>query len=172
MTTKQSGSPALPPEAVLVRQLRERPSALTRKMSLSTAMERLAEVSEDGVGFSDGNWRNIETGRKIAQDWELVLIALVVGATPSQLEEVGRDSAASLLRQEIDKRAQVELAATRFDLNDIPQETKQKLLRQLAEIDRLPGATEQDRVQMREVLFNQLNALLDMHAATLKLRSR
>ncbi|MBB4915061.1 hypothetical protein [Streptosporangium saharense] len=168
MATRGSGS-SLPLEAVLIRTLRERPSALARKMSLATALERLAEVSDDGVGFSDGTWRNIEHGRKIADDWELVLMALVVGATPAQLKEVGRQSAAELLSREINKRAEVELTTADLDLDDIPDETKQKLLRQLAEISRLPGATEQDRAEMRAVLFGQLNTLLDLHAAQLRL---
>lgn len=172
MATRKSAPPALPPEAILIRQWRERPAALSRKMSLSTAMKRLREVAPDGYGFSDGNLRNIEAGRKIAEDWELVLIGLAFYGTPEQLAETGRTSAAELLRKEIDARAKTELAVTNVSLDDIPTETKQKLLRQLAEIDSLPGATEQERKEMREVLFSQLNALLDMHATTLRFRSR
>ncbi|GAA0918743.1 hypothetical protein [Nonomuraea longicatena] len=172
MAPNKSASPALPPEASLIRQLRERPAALSRKMSLSNAMKRLAEIAPDGYGFSDGTWRNIEAGRKIAEDWELVLIGLVLYATPEQVAATGRATAAELLRKEIDARAKTELAASKVSLDDIPAGTKQKLLRQLAEIDNVPGATEKDRQELREVLFGQIDALMDMHAATLRLRAR
>lgn len=93
--------PQAPPEAELITRLRE---AKVPPLSMREAARR--------AGFSVATWTQNEQGhRKVgpgmiipirATDEKLARMALVVGATPGQLEETGRHSAAVMLRKLID----------------------------------------------------------------------
>lgn len=93
--------PQPPPEARLITELRE---AKVPLLSMREAARR--------AGFSVATWTQNEQGyRKVARgliipiratDEKLARMALVVGATPGQLGEAGRDEAAVILKKLID----------------------------------------------------------------------
>lgn len=86
-----------PPEAELIERVRQ---ALTPKLSVSKAAKM--------AGISEGRWRQIAKGyQQATKDTRipvsapaetLARMALTVGATPEQLEEIGREDAARLMR--------------------------------------------------------------------------
>lgn len=91
-------TPQAPPEARLIARLREE---MVPPVSMREAARR--------AGFSVATWSQNEQGyRKVtslvtvpitATDEKLARMALVVGATPAQLRETGRDGAARMLQK-------------------------------------------------------------------------
>lgn len=94
-------TPQAPPEARLIARLRREK---VPPLSMREAARR--------AGFSVATWTQNEQGyRKVtalltipitATDEKLARMALVVGATPAQLREAGRDGAARMLQKLID----------------------------------------------------------------------
>jgi hypothetical protein len=94
-------TPEPPPEARLIARLRRE---MVPPVSLREAARR--------AGFSVATWTHNEQGwRKVtpamiipitATDDKLARMALVVGATPEQLREAGRDEAGRMLQKLID----------------------------------------------------------------------
>lgn len=110
---------APPPEAVVIRRAR-----LAKGMTVDAAAAKLSEML--GAKFSTSRWSQIETGyrsagdRRIPQsapDGRLAQMAMIVGASPDQLREAGRSEAAEILLEK---------------------------LRQLAELDKQPGESEDE----------------------------
>ena len=96
-----TATPTAPPEARLIARLRKE---MVPPVSMREAARR--------AGFSVATWTQNEKGyRKVtnriiipitATDEKLALMGRVVGATPGQLRETGRDGAATMLQRLID----------------------------------------------------------------------
>ena len=96
-----TASPKAPPEARLIRRLRE---AFMPPLSMREAARR--------AGFSVATWTQNENGYRkvtpvfgipiVATDEKLARMAQVVGATPQQLRDTGRHGAAKMLQKLID----------------------------------------------------------------------
>lgn len=125
-------TPQPPPEAQLITELRE---AIVPPLSMREAARR--------AGFSVATWTQAEQGyRKItaglsipirATDEKLARMGLVVGATPAQLAERGRDGAARMLEALIaagpDPTAQ--LIADVRNARDLTERQKLQLIRMI-----------------------------------------
>lgn len=113
----QTGTPAAPPEARLIRLARE-----ASGMTAQDAAE--ATKAHDGKGVSAAYWRDVERGsggrrgQRVptrASARALAAMASVVGIQPPQLSEAGREDAARVLG-EIQRREPVlRLAPERLD---------------------------------------------------------
>src|ERR1700759_5159595 len=100
--------PPPPPEAQLIARLREEKVPV---LSMREAARRAAQIAPGGK-FSVALWTQNEQGsRKVgpgiripvrATDEKLAYMALVVGATPEQLETAGRSGSAVMLKKLIE----------------------------------------------------------------------
>ncbi|GAA3144493.1 hypothetical protein GCM10010466_39500 [Planomonospora alba] len=148
----------LPPEAVLVNNVRTRAGSIAKELTIREATRRIAAMAPEGA-FSEGTWRNIENGRTRASDKQLVLIGLVLGIEPDQLADAGRDEAARLLREEIERRATRDPV-----LAGVSELTSERvvmaLLRKLDDIRSSPEFSEPDKREMEKTLLADVMARL------------
>lgn len=116
---------APPPEAELIERLRK---ALSPRLSVSRAAK--------AAGISEGRWRQIAKGyQQATPDLRLPVrapadtlarMARVVGATPDQLEQVGRDDAAAVLNN--NPTAREELLLSELDIDVLLAEIRRRVL--------------------------------------------
>ncbi|MEQ4724732.1 hypothetical protein [Nonomuraea sp. B19D2] len=104
--------------------------------------------------FSDRSWSAYEQGRRAIPDREYVLMALVVGATPDDLKAVGRDKAAELLAQELDRRRAPALSSA-------SDRTIKRIERAIAQIQAMPFSQD-TRDGMVAALMQHVENLLDL----------
>ncbi|MEV0617620.1 hypothetical protein AB0I81_30165 [Nonomuraea sp. NPDC050404] len=104
--------------------------------------------------FTDRTWSAYEQGKRAIPDREYVLMALVVGAAPDDVKAAGRDKAAELLTQELDRRR----APTPSGAS---ARTIARIERAIAQIQATPFSQD-TRDGMIEVLMQQVDALLDL----------
>jgi hypothetical protein len=83
-------------------------------------------------------------------------MAMVVGATPEELDEAGRPDAAQLLRQEIRRRAAADPALAGVDQDATPEAILQIVVRGLEEIRGMPGLTEGQRRALEQSLIQSV----------------
>ncbi|GGK90733.1 hypothetical protein Ppa06_57600 [Planomonospora parontospora subsp. parontospora] len=156
MSPVRRDTPSPPPEAVLITRLRRREGSISKEMAIREANRRAAAISPENA-FSEGTWRNIESGRTEASDKQLALMALVVGATPEQLEEAGRPAAAQLLRAEAERRVAADPVLA--ELDDLtPERVVMDLLQKVQDIRRSAEWTEGDKEQMIRKLLARVMA--------------
>lgn len=144
----QTSQTPLPADAALIQRLRT-DRGLDGPLSVARCAELLGTFTSRP--FSDRTWAAYEQGKRPIPDRELVLMALVVGATPEQLAAVGRDSAAELLRKERDRRT-----------SPAGARAVERIEAAIAQIEALPFS-EETKAGMVEVLLQQVDALLDFH---------
>lgn len=149
-TTHQDAT--LPADAALIQRLRT-DRGLEGPLSITRCAEMLAAFTSKP--FSDRTWSAYEQGRRLIPDRELVLMALVVGATPEDLKAAGRDRASELLREELDRRS-----------SPAGQRAAERIEAAVAQIRALPFS-EETKAEMIDVLLQQVDALLDLHAKQL-----
>src|SRR5690606_27072799 len=144
----------LPADAALIQRLRT-DRGLDGPLSVARCAELLGTFTSRP--FSDPTWAAYEQGQRPIPDRELVLMALVVGATPEQLAAVGRDSAAELLSKERDRRT-----------SPAGARAVERIEAAIAQIEALPFS-EETKAGMVEVLLQQVDALLDLHSKQLNI---
>lgn len=165
-----AGPSGPPPEAELIRERRE---AMIPRLSHRKAAERAAALGK--TTFSTATWQKIETGQYSGGKDRIVLMAMVVGVTPDELEETGRPDAARLLRREIERRAAEEplLQEVALEREDTSEAVMQLLLKGLEEIRREPRLKPaQKRELERQLIRSQLahlEAQLDQMRTTLEI---
>jgi len=139
---KQKGpqvtTPPAPPEAQLIRRLRE---GMVPTVSMREAARQ--------AGFSVATWTQIEQGyRKVTSALTIPItgtaekvarMGLVVGATPGQLREAGRDDAAAILQKLIDAGPdpKSQLAETIRHSRDFSERQKRALIELVMRDDQL-----------------------------------
>lgn len=146
----------VPPEAALINR-RRTDRGLEGPLSIAKCADMLDRYTSRP--FSDRTWSSYEQGKTPIPDRELVLMALVVGATPEELGETNRHEAAELLRQELANRD-----AT---ADDIPAGVSQRIHEAIQDIREMPGLTDQQRSAMINLLLEKVNTLLDQHRTQL-----
>lgn len=149
------------PEAVLIRDRRQRVGMAEPALSLRAAARAFAEVA--GFEISVSQWTHIEKGeiRGPIKDFYIAYMAYVVGVSSAELEEVGRSDAAQLLRDIIAKRTTDDDALAGLGLDLTPENVQRSLQERLREIRTLPGVTEQERTRMEHFLLQQIGLTLD-----------
>lgn len=148
--------PGPPAEARLIRERRE---SMVPRMSVRRAATLAARSS--GETFAEATWRKIETGTYEGPADRIVLMALVVGITPDELDEAGRPDAAQLLRQEIRRRAGAEPALSGVDPDATPEKVIQMIFRALEQIREAPSLTEDQKRKLEASLIVSVKANLD-----------
>ncbi|QFY09593.1 hypothetical protein GBF35_25690 [Nonomuraea phyllanthi] len=143
---------SLPADAALIQRLRTN-RGLDGPLTVAKCTEMLGTFT--ARPFSDRSWSAYEQGKRAIPDREYVLMALVVGATPEDVQAAGRDEAAKLLSQELDRRRTPELSGA-------SARTVERVEAAIARIRELPFS-EETQTQMIEVLLRQVDALLDLH---------
>ncbi|MEV4749011.1 hypothetical protein AB0K21_21755 [Streptosporangium sp. NPDC049248] len=152
MTPSQRNT-ATPPEAVVIlRRRTER--GLEGPLSFARCVEMLKTFTDKP--FTDRTWANYEQGKSHIPDRELVLMALVVGALPEELQETGRADAAAILRQEIEQRR----APT---LTGASRRTVERLERAIEQINTLAILNEDQRKELVALLLEKVDTTLDQH---------
>jgi transcriptional regulator with XRE-family HTH domain len=154
-------SPHLSPDAALIQRLRT-DRGLEGPLSVARCAEMLGTYTTKP--FTDRSWSAYEQGKRAIPDREYVLMALVVGATPEDVKEAGRESASQLLRQEIDRRRSPTVSGA-------SRTTTERIDQAIAEIQALPFSPE-TREGMVAVLLQQVNALLDLHKQQVQIMRR
>lgn len=129
-------TPEPPPEARLITQLRE---AMIPPLSMREAARR-AGISPALWTQNENGWRKVAPGITVpirARPDKLALMAMVVQATPEQLETAGRKDAAVILRKYLDAGpdASAQIAEVVRQSRDFTDQQKQALI-QLIERDR------------------------------------
>lgn len=145
------GTESLPPEIALIREKR---SLAVPRMS----HKRAAELAEQhgGGSFSSSTWGKIEKGDYTPPADRLVIMALVVGVTATELDEAGRPDVARLLREEIRRRAQADPAMAEVDPASTPEAILQMVVHGLEEIRALPGLTDEQKKGLEESLIRNV----------------
>ncbi|MEU8195289.1 hypothetical protein AB0C10_16060 [Microbispora amethystogenes] len=113
--------------------------------------------------FTDRTWSNYEQAKTWIPDRELVLMALVVGATPDELAAAGRAEAASMLRNELTHHAGTSAHA------DFPDETVALMQRVDRDIDEMPNLSPDQKDRMKKVFRDKLNAVAELTREQLKI---
>ncbi|WP_433235364.1 hypothetical protein ACQPYK_25215 [Streptosporangium sp. CA-135522] len=106
--------------------------------------------------FTDRTWANYEQGKSHIPDRELVLMALVVGASPEEIREAGRANAAAILRQETEQRHSLSMSRA-------SRRTAQRLEKAIDQINALSLPDEQ-RKALVDLLLEKVDTLLDQHS--------
>ncbi len=153
--TNRGGTP--PPDAALI-QRRRTNRGLDGPLSIARCAEMLREYTAHT--FTDRTWANYEQGKTPIPDRALVLMSLVVGATPEELDSVGRQEAGAMLASEL---------ATRSSDSMLPRETQQRLEQAIRDIQEMPGLGDEQRQKMVELLLEKVHTLLDQHRAQVEI---
>ncbi|MFI6497124.1 hypothetical protein [Nonomuraea typhae] len=153
---------------------RNSPGGLKRRISTRAAAARAKELAGDAL--SEPTWRRIESGEKIPEDRELVLMAAAINdlanealITPDDLSKRDRPLAAELFRTWIRERTKADPALTGIDPDVTPEHVQQKLQAMLQEIRTLKGVPQDQRSQMEAILLSQITTTLDAYAAQLRI---
>ncbi|WP_336214736.1 hypothetical protein [Nonomuraea sp. LPB2021202275-12-8] len=150
--------PHRPADAGLLFRLRTRQDELLPEISLKAVADRIAKTA--GYNFYPNKLRRIESGEARASDLDYAWVAWAVGASVSQVEEVGRPEAARLLREIIAKHSATDAPRASLDPSITPQHIQDELQEKLREIRSLPGITDEERTNMEETLLQHLELVL------------
>ncbi|MFB4284906.1 hypothetical protein ACBJ59_57230 [Nonomuraea sp. MTCD27] len=153
---------------------RNTPGGLKRRISTRAAAARAKELA--GNALSEPTWRRIESGEKIPEDRELVLMAAAINdladeplVTPDDLHERGRPAAAELFREWIRDRTKADPALIGIDADVTPEHVQQKLQTMLRQIRSLKGVPQEQRSQIEAIMLAQIEATLDATNAQLRI---
>jgi hypothetical protein len=127
-------------------------------MSFKAVADKIAQAA--GYNFYPNKVRRIESGESKASDLDYAWVAWGVGASVSQVEEVGRPEAARLLREIIDKHSATDAKRPGLDLSITPDQFQAELREKLREIRTMPGISDEDRARMEETLLQHLDLVL------------
>ncbi|MEV1167402.1 hypothetical protein [Nonomuraea sp. NPDC049784] len=164
--------PQRPADAELLHRLRTRQDELLPEVSLKSVADRIAQTA--AYNFYPNKLRRIESGETRASDLDYAWVAWAVGATVSQVEEVGRPEAARLLREIIARQTPKDTVLSSVLHPDVTAEDVEKHLRErLAEIRAEKRFTPEERASMEEFLIAQIELLLQSVGRQIEmLRSR
>lgn len=157
MPSTGRGGKELPPDAALIHR-RRTDRGLDGPLSLARCAELLKNYTAQP--FTDRTWANYEQGRTPIPAHAFVLMALVVGATPEEVEATGRHDAAAMLTSEM---------AARDSGSVLPKETQQRLERAIRDIQEMSGLDESQRQKMIELLLEKVDTLIDQHRAQVEI---
>lgn len=144
---------ALSPDAALI-QRRRIDRGLEGPLTVTRCAEMLATYTTKP--FSDRTWSAYEQGKRNIPDRELVLMALVVGASPEELQEAGRPEAAATLRQETERRHSPTTSGA-------SKRTTERLEKAIQQINALPLPDEQ-REALVALLLEKVDTLVEQHS--------
>ncbi|MER7365973.1 hypothetical protein [Nonomuraea wenchangensis] len=150
--------PHRPAEVELLHRLRTRQDELLPEIPLKAVAEKIAQTA--GYNFYTNKVRRIESGETTASDLDYAWFAWAVGASVSQVEQVGRPEAARLLREIIAKNSATETKRASLDLSITPDRFQAELREKLREIRTMPGISDEDRDRMEETLLQHLDLVL------------
>lgn len=149
--------PIAPPEAALIA---ERRKEHLPRMSMRGAVAAAGELD---VKMSEAGWRSIETGRYEAPADKLAIMAMVVGVTPDELDDIGRDfsrsnatQAAALLRAYLRRRAASEPALADVHPDSAPEVVLQMLLEGIDAIRRADVLSDDQKLSLERSLINSV----------------
>lgn len=153
---------------------RNTPGGLKRRISTRAAAARAKELAGDAL--SEPTWRRIESGEKIPEERELVLMAAAINdlanepvIAPDDLQERGRPAAAKLFRDWIRERTKADPALAAIDADVTPEHVQQKLQGMLSKIRTWKGVPSDQRRQIEAIMLAQLEATLDATDAQLRI---
>ncbi|MFG1966902.1 hypothetical protein [Nonomuraea sp. NPDC049028] len=153
---------------------RNTPGGLKRRISTRAAAARAKKLTGDAL--SEPTWRRIESGEKIPEDRELVLMAAAINdlanepvITPDDLQERSRPAAAELFREWIRERTKADPALAAIDADVTPEHVQQKLQTMLLQIRNLKGVPHDQRGQIEAIMLAQIEATLDATNAQLRI---
>ncbi|MEV0821896.1 hypothetical protein [Nonomuraea rubra] len=153
---------------------RNNPGGLKKRISTRAAAARAKELAGDAL--SEPTWRRIESGEKVPEDRELVLMAAAITdlaheatITPDDLYERGRPGAAALFRDWIRERTKTDPALAAIDADVTPEHVQQKLQAMLQQIRGLKGVPGDQRRQIETIMLAQIEATLNATEAQLRI---
>jgi hypothetical protein len=153
---------------------RNTPGGLKRRISTRAAAAHAKELAGDAL--SEPTWRRIESGEKIPEDRELVLMAAAINdlanepiITPDDLQQRERPAAAELFREWIRERTKADPALAAIDADVTPEHVQQKLQGMLLQIRNLKGVPRDQRGQIEAIMLAQIEATLDATSAQLRI---
>ncbi|QBI53485.1 hypothetical protein [Streptomonospora litoralis] len=147
--------PDQPPEARLIRERRE-----AMLISPETLSRRIHEAGYDR-GVSGRRLREIEEGRTragkptAAPALTLVQVALTLGITAADLDEVGRADAAAIMRNHLKGRIQQEPEVAA--LPGVSEELRQQIIQGLDELRAAPDLTREQKAQLEAAYLRSLS---------------
>ncbi|WP_378786504.1 hypothetical protein ACFMQL_20250 [Nonomuraea fastidiosa] len=159
MTLKDATMPTSqrPADAELLYRLRTRQDELLPEIPLKAIADKIARTA--GYNFYPNKLRRIESGATRASDLDYAWAAWAVGASVSQVEEVGLPEAARLLRDIIDKHSAKDVTSV-LSSDVTPDAVMSHFRQRIEEIRTTPGFTAEERASMEEFLTAQMELLL------------
>src|SRR5690606_212842 len=130
----------------LLHRLRVRQDELLPEISLKSIADKIKDTA--GYNFYPNKLRRIESGETRASDLDYAWAAWAVGASVSQVEEVGRPEAARLLRDIIDKHTAKDTVASVLSADVTPEFVMKHFRQRIDEIRTTPGFTPEERASM------------------------
>ncbi|MEV0379747.1 hypothetical protein [Nonomuraea sp. NPDC050643] len=156
---------------------RNTPGGLKRRISTRSAATRAKELAGDSL--SEPTWRRIESGEKIPEDRELVLMAAAINdlaaeviISPDDFDEHGRPAAAELFREWIRERTAADPTLADIDPKLAPESLQQMLQKMLGEIRALRGVTAAEKAEMEKILLSNVKSTLNAYGAQLRIFRR
>ncbi|UBU16625.1 hypothetical protein [Nonomuraea gerenzanensis] len=153
---------------------RKNPGGLKRGISTRAAAARAKDLAGDAL--SEPTWRRIESGEKVPEDRELVLMAAAINdlagdplIAPDDLYERGRPVAAELFKEWIRERTRTDSALASIDADVTPEHVQQRFQAMLQEIRTMKGVPKEQRSQMEAILLAQINTTLETYGAQLRI---
>ncbi|MFB4273083.1 hypothetical protein [Nonomuraea sp. GTA35] len=144
------------------------------RLSHRAAAARAAKLGN--TSFSTATWQKIEKGEYSGGADRITLMAMVVGITPEDLEEVGRPDAARMLRAEIERRAAEEPLLREVERESTSEAVMQLLLQGLEEIRSEPRLDADQKAELeRQLIRSQLAHLrgqMEQIRTTLDIKER
>ncbi|GAA4946416.1 hypothetical protein HD597_006806 [Nonomuraea thailandensis] len=156
---------------------RKNPGGLKRGIPTRAAAARAKELAREAM--SEPTWRRIESGERIPEDRELVLMAAAINdlageplVTPDDLYERSRPMAAELFREWIRERTAADPALADIDPKLAPDSLQQILQKMLGEIRALRGVTAAEKAEMEKILLSNVESTLKAYGAQLRIFRR
>ncbi|MEV4096914.1 hypothetical protein [Streptosporangium saharense] len=143
--------PTAPPEAKLINQRRK---AQIPRMSHQRAADLAQQLT--GAGFSASAWGKIESGAMRGRADRIATMAMVVGVTADELTAVGRQDAARLLHEDVQRRAGADPALAGLDVTVTPEAVLQVILQGLDEIRSHSGLTDDQKKAVEASLIRSV----------------
>jgi hypothetical protein len=154
-----------PPEAALIHERRTE-----RLPSPPISLRDAAKAaSATGISMTESGWRSIEKGRYAAKPEVLAAMAMAVGVTPAELDEIAdrhdRENArkaAVMLRSQLRQRAEQEPALAKIDPRT-PEDVLQMILDGLDDIRNASGLSDAQKVSLESSLIEAVRQSIAGH---------